>query len=106
MTLLLVLAATATIPPPVPPDLQRDITCVVTIARAAPSERTLDAPGREYAAIVGAEIIDTTGRTREQARDLFAQALQTPASGPSDLSTCKRRMTMRLLDGKLPEPEK
>lgn len=105
MIMLLALVATVATPLPIPPELGRDIACVVTVARAAPSDKTLDVPGREYAAIVGAEIMDTTGRTREQARDLFAQALRVPESG-SDLATCTSRMAAKLLDGKLPEPAK
>lgn len=103
MVSLLTLIALAALPP-VPPDLLADARCVVAIARAAPAERPLDKPGREYAARVGADIMDATGRTAQQARDVFAAALAQSRVAPGDLAMCKARMAARLADAALPPP--
>ena len=99
MPMLLLLAALS----PLPPELIEDARCVVAIARAAPTNAALGAPGRRYAAIVGADIMDVGGRTNLQARDVFADALKAP---PADLGQCRARMTTRLTQDDLPEPVK
>jgi len=94
MSLLITLAVAAALPA----DLQSDAICVVAIARAAPKDRRLEKPGREYAAIVGADIMDQTGRSASEAREVFAAALASPPATPAELKTCIGRMQDRLVD--------
>ena len=101
LPILIVMAAAAL--GPLGGGLQADAACVVAIARAAPHDPGLDRPGREFAALVGADIMDGSGRTREEARDVFAAALRAPRP---DLATCKRRMGERLAEAELPAPSK
>ena len=98
--LLLAAAAVA----PVPADLHDDARCVVVIAQAARTDTALAVPGREYAAQTGAAIMDATGRTREQARDVLAQALGEGATKSGELALCKRRMSAALSTAPLPVP--
>ena len=89
---------------PVPTDLHDDARCVVVIAQAARTDPALATPGREYAAQTGAAIMDATGRTREQARDVLVQALGEGATRPGELALCERRMSAALSTAPLPVP--
>lgn len=84
------------------PDQQADLTCVVTLARARP----VPAGASDFAVTVGAALMDGTGRTREQVRDLMLAQAARPAI--ADTIGCTERMRARnaaeAADEALPEP--
>lgn len=71
MILIVLAAATA---PLLPPALARDLRCVAIIGTAR--ELALARDGALYTAIVGAEVMDATGATREAVRDVILQQVR------------------------------
>ena len=84
---------------PLTPEEQADIRCVAVIAAAAAPGATATANGREYTVMVGADIMDRTGRTREDIGQLMlAQARDAVArrSITLELDACTARANARL----------
>jgi hypothetical protein len=96
MILIALAAATA---PLLPPALARDLRCVAVIGIARNPALAKD--GAYYAAIVGAEIMDATGQSREAVRDMMlgeAKALNAKVALPSgpQREACIRQMRARI----------
>jgi hypothetical protein len=96
MILLALAAATA---PLLPPALARDMRCVAVIGIAR--DPALAKEGAYYTAIVGADIMDATGQSREIVRDMFlreAKALNAKAALPSgpQRQSCVQQMRARI----------
>lgn len=106
--MLIILFALAVATTPIPATLQRDLTCVATLAVDAKPDRA--AQGGEYAALVGADLMDATGLSR----DAVARTLQTEAAAvrskmpdASAITSCERMMRARIsLEAPLPEPRR
>lgn len=109
MSFLLALAVAAA----VTPDQSADIACVAQLALVADQQKHGEArgvypdlgpdiarDGPEYAAVVGADVMDTTGQTQEQVRDLILSAADRyNKAGKLDraaISQCAVRMHLRL----------
>jgi hypothetical protein len=96
MILFALAAATA---PLLPPALARDMRCVAVIGIAR--DPALTKEGAFYTAIVGADIMDATGQSREMVRDMIlreARTLNAKAalpSGPQRVS-CVQQMRARI----------
>ena len=94
--LIFVLAAAATLPL-LSPDLAQDLKCVAVLGVAADPALVRD--GAEYAAIVGANVMDTTGLSREAVRDMIlAEVRVVRARGVSSVErdACVRQMRDRI----------
>ena len=93
----LLLAAAAI---PLTPQESADIRCVAVIGIAARAlGDTAKANGRDYAVVVGADIMDRTGRTREEVANLMlAQGKDAVATRPAALEEngCFLRANARL----------
>ena len=100
MLFLLALAVTAT-PLPLTSDEEADIRCLGTVgalSRGQASSR-LAVKGREFAVLVGADIMDRTGRTREQVANLMlAEGKRAAARKPfeSEVVYCVGRIDERV----------
>ncbi|MDB5702516.1 MAG: hypothetical protein JWL66_2715 [Sphingomonadales bacterium] len=105
MSLLIALAAAAAITP----TEAADIACVAQLALVADEQKhregrgdypSVGPEGAEYAAVVGADVMDTTGQTQEQVRDLIlasaAGALKTGKPPRTEIDKCLVRMHLRL----------
>ena len=109
MSILLALAVATAITP----DQSTDIGCVAQLALVANRQKhgegrgglpdlgpDIDSDGAEYAAVVGADVMDTTGQTQEQVRDLILSAADRyQKSGKLNraaISQCALRMHIRL----------
>jgi hypothetical protein len=96
--ILIALAAAAT-PPLLSPALWLDLRCVAVIGMAR--DPALAKDGAYYTAIVGADIMDATGQSRETVRDMIlreARTLNAKAalpSGPQRVS-CVQQMRARI----------
>jgi len=124
MTLLmLVLSQPAASPPPPLDEIQqRDLSCVAVLAIIASEqeqgvERALDYPllterGATYAGLVGQQIMDDSGRTKEQVReDILAavaaqQALAQDAADPDEVVRREMAACLPLLDAAVPPKPK
>jgi hypothetical protein len=96
--IVIALAAAATAPL-LPPALASDLRCVAVIGIAR--DPVLAKDGAYYTAIVGADIMDATGQSRETVRDMFlkeARRLNARAALPSgpQRDACVRQMRARI----------
>jgi hypothetical protein len=96
--ILFALAAAASVPL-LPPALASDLRCVAMIGIAR--DPALAKDGAYYTAIVGADIMDATGQSREAVRDMFlnqARGLNARAALPSgpQRDACVRQMRARI----------
>ena len=77
-----------------------DVRCVAVIGVAARADPSLKRPGAEFAARVGAGIIDRTKATREQVGTVMLQAgmraIATPVD-PAERLRCTTRMAVVLI---------
>ncbi|MDB5714803.1 MAG: hypothetical protein JWO15_2200 [Sphingomonadales bacterium] len=105
MSFLIALAAVAAITPA----QSTDIACVAQLALVANEQKhgegrgdypSVGPEGAEYAAVVGADVMDTTGQTQEQVRDLIlasaASVLKVGKSPRTAIDQCLVRMHLRL----------
>ena len=72
-----------------------DVRCIAVIGLTARSDAALRKPGAEFAARVGAAIIDRTQATREAVGTAILQAGMRAAAAPADptdLDRCTARM--------------
>jgi hypothetical protein len=124
MTLLMLVLSQPAASPPAPLDeiQQRDLSCVAVLAIIASEqergiESALDYPllserGATYAGLVGQQIMDDTGRTREQVReDILAevaaqQARAQEAADPDELVRSEMATCLPLLDAAVPPKPK
>jgi hypothetical protein len=94
----LFLAASARLLPPVPDDLKRDLRCVAVLAVA--NDPALKKEGGYYAAIVGANIMDATGDTRESVREMMLDEAAAVRKGgkpkPAEVARCTAMMRTRI----------
>jgi hypothetical protein len=88
-------AATAALPAA---DLKTDLRCVAVLGVYANPKLKED--GAYFAAIVGAEIMDATGKSREAVRDMMrAEAAAVRKAGgprPAEISFCAKRAFSRI----------
>lgn len=94
MILIALAAATA---PLLPPEIARDLRCVAVIGVGRDPALLKD--GAVYAAIVGANAMDATGRSREAVRDLiYDQVRIVRKIGPlqAEVATCVTQMRARI----------
>jgi hypothetical protein len=95
--MMLIALATALAAPPLPPELTRDLRCIAIIGVARDQAMATD--GALYTAIVGAAVMDTTGRSREAVRDLiFAQVriIRKTPPAPAEVAACTTQMKARI----------
>ncbi|MEP6784396.1 MAG: hypothetical protein ABI898_01500 [Sphingomonadales bacterium] len=115
MMMLFVLAAAATTAPTPPTPIER--RCVAVIATIAYEQgkgrwKTLPAiggSGGEYAAIIGARLIDEAGMTQDAAAQVFrdeAAAFKTRPFDSAEAEGCVTIMQATLAAEPLPEPER
>lgn len=74
-----------------------DVRCVAVIGIAARTDATLRTPGAEFAARVGAAIIDRTQTTREAVGNAILQAGMRVAAAPADAAE-RERCTARMAE--------
>lgn len=91
--LLLAIAAALVLTPPE----TVDVRCVAMIGIAARTDTTLRTPGAEFAARVGAAIIDRTQASREAVGNAMLQAGMRAASAPVDEAE-RERCTARMAE--------
>ena len=81
-------------------DVRADVRCVAVIGVAARADPSLKRPGAEFAARVGAGIIDRTKATRDQVGTVMLQAgmraIATPVD-PAERQRCTTRMAVVLI---------
>ena len=91
--ILIALAAAALLPP----DIARDMRCVAVIAVKRDPAQAQD--GAFYTAIVGADAMDATGRSREAVRDLIlaqVKIVRAAQPDPTEVTNCTRAMKARV----------
>lgn len=74
-----------------------DVRCVAIIGIAARTDATLRTPGAEFAARVGAMIIDRTQASREAVGNAILQAGMRAAAAPADAAE-RERCTARMAE--------
>lgn len=77
------------------PQQTEDVRCVAVIGIAAKTDRSLVQPGREFAARVGAEMIDSREATREEVGNaILAEGQRVAKAAPDKAETdrCFARM--------------
>lgn len=111
--MLMLLALAAAVPPlPLNPAEEMDVRCVVTAALVKPplAPPYLARRGEELLVLSGADIMDRTGRTREQVAALLtaeiARQKQAPATDPRPCNAhIERRLQAETIDPSAPLPK-
>lgn len=92
------LAAIAPLLPPVPDNLKRDLRCVAVLA--VHNDPKLKKEGGYFAAMVGANIMDATGDTRESVREMMLDEAAAVRKGgkpkAAEVARCVSMMRTRI----------
>jgi hypothetical protein len=97
MGMILIALAVVAAAPLLPPDIVSDLRCVAVLA--VNRNPSLAADGAFYAAVVGADAMDASGRSREAVRDLILDQVKRIRAVPpvaTEIESCTRAMKARI----------